>query len=146
MPFDGFLPNEQTDIEILMRARNLISQPHHWCKGHFESRRLMWMVDAATNYHLGAQWVDAYCILGALSHAAGNPNPAEPSATEQRLISLLYQALPLRYRLFRANHTVKSMRRAVYRYNDRDWRTHSSVLAVFDKAIERLQSVNAYAA
>lgn len=143
MPFDGPLPqSSQTDLEILKQVRNLLRDRISWCVREYSTIRRVEPVDPTYAHLIGGHCIEAYCLIGALAKAAGNRNVLGPTPVEERVIRVLYGALPLghriRHRMLFPLQTITTMRSAVIKYNDGSSRMHQDILTVLDKAIARM--------
>lgn len=100
-----------TTIEILKKARELLSDPARWCQNKYKDG-------------------DKRCMAGALAESAGcNILPAVDDALEAIEIKLEYitsaEALRLEH---------------IPTFNDAPERTHAEILQRFDEAIARLEA------
>jgi hypothetical protein len=116
MPFDG--TDFGSDAAILRAARDGIADPERWCQG------------ALLEHRPGGT---ARCVEGwILQFAAGNVVP---------LVSrYLFPELPWHLRHGMAQFDQDSRAFAVVRFQDTAWRRHAAVVALFDRAIARLEA------
>lgn len=103
-------------IAVLNRARALIADERHWCRGAFARS---WAHIPVRPYSFFAR---RFCVLGALKRAACELL----LPTENAYLALEWQA-----------------GRRVEGWNDDPKRTHTEVLALFDAATEALRQVQA---
>jgi hypothetical protein len=115
MAFEGdlqkFTPVEVDEVgQIILKARELLSDPAKWCKG----------------YHTNA---GAYCILGAIGARDWN------DGADEEVIERIESALPLLFRL-RAYvfDSWSNLKPAVAAFNDAPSTTHADILALLDRA------------
>lgn len=120
MPFDGFHRGDFEDIERLLDARSRIAHPSNWIKGTFQDG-------------------DRYCVVGALSAVCAGRCWERPSDTERRLTRILAGQLP-RQSGFQRLMRLRSARWSLIRFNDRPSTSHADVMALFERAIERLHA------
>lgn len=107
------------EVEILRKARELLSKPESWTQRAFAR-------DAEGNFaHVYSDRAACYCLLAALRRA--NPDPEKEGFLAARV--RLQGLIDGRYHQF-AN---------VVEYNDAPERTHADVLALLDKAIEEAE-------
>ena len=103
-------------IAVLNRARALIADERHWCRGAFARS---WANIPVRPYSFFAR---RFCAIGALKRAAGELL----LPTQNSYLALEAQA-----------------GRRVEGWNDHPRRTHAEVLALFDGAIHALRQVHA---
>jgi hypothetical protein len=120
MPFDG--PHERpfSDIDRLLAARGKIASPNQWTKG------------ALTRDD------NRYCVVGALMNVCGSLGESRLTTAGLRLARLLADQLPKRNIILGALLRRSPVRRLM-KFNDNRWTRHSDALALFDRAIKRLQ-------
>ena len=120
MSFDG--PHECPfgDIDQLVAARGRIASPNQWTKGALSRDD------------------NRYCVVGALKKVCGSLGDSRLTRAELRLAGLLANQLPKRNIILGALLHRSPVRRLM-KFNDNRWTRHSAVLALFDRAIERLQ-------
>lgn len=121
MPFDGY-QSRYGDIERLLDARSRIAEPSHWIKRAFKSG-------------------NSYCTVGALMAACGNDGMKALGSVEGRLVKLLANELPRRQRI-RWRMTFQPAQWVVMAFNDDPKTVHADVLALFDRAIARLEATS----
>jgi hypothetical protein len=118
MPFDNPPQGLLSDLEILLNARSRIDNPNRWLKGDFRKD-------------------DRHCLVSALTMACRNPQFAQPSGTERRLILAMARQLPGGWGRLPRMICFKPMQRLI-RFNDGPCTTHGDVMALFDRTIQHL--------
>ena len=121
MPFDslGGPDRDPDDADLLIAARNLIDCPGAWIKHA---------------YYRQDNGQKSFCVMGALSAVCGS-GYALPSRKAHRLARYLVKEMPHRggYLLRYLSAPLR-----VRVYNDSGNTTQNDVIALFDKAIQRL--------
>ena len=102
-----------TTVEILEKARDLISDPERWAKGYYAHDKDGDYVPPRDGN--ACKW----CAAGATIVVS----PDDDNDDSRHALALLQKALPSGF-LFATN------------YNDRPTTTHADILALFDRAIE----------
>jgi len=118
MPFDNPHHMPLGDVEILRDARSRIADEGNWLKYDFQDG-------------------NRHCLVGALSLAAGSANFRTPNGTERRLARHLVMQLPKKVPLRTRLRIMPARQRLMY-FNDDARTTHDDVVALYDRAIERL--------
>ena len=118
MPFDNPHQMPFGDLEVLRDARGRIADEGNWCKGDFNDG-------------------DRHCLVAALSLAAGSSDFRTPNGTERRLARHLVMQLPKKVPL-RTRLRIMPVRQRLMYFNDDARTTHDDVVALYDRAIERL--------
>jgi len=118
MPFDNPHHMPLGDVEILRDARSRIADEGNWLKYDFQDG-------------------NRHCLVGALSLAAGSANFRTPNGTERRLARHLVMQLPKKVPL-RTRLRIMPVRQRLMYFNDDARTTHDDVVALYDRAIERL--------
>lgn len=114
MPFDG--TEFGSDAAIVRAARDGIADPERWCQGRLDDG-------------------PAHCVEGWLL-AAG----ARSGDVVVRLVSeLLFPELPWCHRVCVVN-SMQSRAQRVVSYQDAPHRRHAAVVALFDRALARLEA------
>ena len=113
MPFDG--TDFGSDAAILRAARDGIADPERWCQGRLNDG-------------------PAHCVEGWLLAVGARSDVAMRIASEH-----LFPALPLRQRCGVGVHSAEGRAQTVVHYQDRRRRKHAAVVAMFDRAIARLE-------
>ena len=119
MPFDNPKQGSFGDTEILINARNRVSDADHWLR---------------FAYHKG----DRLCLVAALSLASNSRSFDGPSATERRLARIMVKNL--------SNGSIwkwlvfLSPRYRLTLFNDHSRTSHVDVVALFDRAIDHLEA------
>lgn len=132
-----------TALEILSRARELISDPDHWIKGTFArklvaKRRFLGLKKAKyAPRSVSDPDADCFCLMGALDRAASTLiEGRQPYYSNQ---GGSYRALSvLKIPTGNGWDVEHPSDQLVYRFNDSA--THAEVLSVLDKAIERMEA------
>jgi hypothetical protein len=120
MPFDGPHEYPLSDIDRLVAARGKIASPNQWTKGALRRDD------------------NRYCVVGALKKVCGSLGESRLTRAELRLAGLLANQIPTRNIILGALLHRSPVRRLT-KFNDNRWTRHSDALALFDRAIERLQ-------
>ena len=120
MPFDGPHECPFSDIDRLLAARGKIASPNQWTKGALRRDD------------------NRDRVVGALKKVSGSLGEFRLTRAELRLAGLLANQLPKRNIILGALFRRSPVRRLM-KFNDNRWTRHSEVLALFDRAIERLQ-------
>jgi hypothetical protein len=115
MPFDNPHQTPFGDIEILIDARNRLSDRDKWIKGRFRDG-------------------DRHCLVGALSLASGSRRAIRPNCTERRLARVLAQQLRPRSQIWNRVPLIPARQRLIW-FNDCLCTNHEDVIALFDRAI-----------
>jgi hypothetical protein len=118
MPFDNPHHMPLGDVEIVRDARSRIADEGNWLKYDFQDG-------------------NRHCLVGALSLAAGSANFRTPNGTERRLARHLVMQLPKKVPL-RTRLRIMPVRQRLMYFNDDARTTHDDVVALYDRAIERL--------
>lgn len=106
-----------TPLEVLVKARNLISTPERWTQGAFARRA------DGTNTDVDDPKATAWCSLGAVSKAGGFYGIQE---------TIISGAVKLLREVLRDRDARLT---GIMCFNDADKTTHETVLKVFDEAI-----------
>lgn len=114
MPLDG--TDIASDVAILLAARDGIADPERWCQC---------VLDVG----------EAHCVMGWLCVVA-------PVNVIELTSRHLFPALPWHRRQMAGADafTVTGRAMAVVRFQDTFWRRHAAVVALFDRAIARLEA------
>ena len=120
MPFDNPHQTPFDDLELLMDARNRISTHSRWMQGGFRDG-------------------ERHCLVAALSVASGNRSFKQPNETERRLSRLLVAQLPGSAPLLARVRMFPARQRLMW-FNDSSGTHHDDVIALLDRAIQRLTS------
>jgi hypothetical protein len=116
MPFDNPHQTEFNDIELLLDARNRLSNKDDWLQRRYQQG-------------------NRFCLVAALSVAAGSQDFQRPNKTERRLARLVVAQLPdtvpslVRLRLITA-------RQRLMLFNDSPRTKHEDVVALVGRAID----------
>lgn len=120
MPFDNPHQNPFGDLELLIDARDRISTHAKWMQGGFRDG-------------------ERHCLVAALSVSSDSRSFKQPNETERRLSRLLVSQLPdsapflARVRIFPA-------RQRLMWFNDSSSTHHDDVIALLERAMQRLTS------
>lgn len=110
-------------LDILKRAREILSDPLAWCKDTFARDK------EGMKVWSGSVRACQFCAIGAIARAAKD---LDASTSDHHAAELtLEEQVPLHYR-----QTVSIGKGSVASYNDDPRRTHSEILALFDRTIE----------
>lgn len=116
MPFDAPLgrgdPDPDPDVRALRRAKSLINHPSRWLQQKFSIDQEM-------------------CSVFAVQFACMSNRKRQ-----KRLLRVLANELPVHYRYL----IFMTSRQKVISFNDRRTTKHAAVMALFDRAIRRLES------
>lgn len=118
MPFDN--PNNDPfgDVQILIDARSRVGHPDRWLKGNFKDG-------------------DRHCLVAAVALACGNCAFRNPGKLERKLCRILACQLSFEDRWWGLLLCIASRQRLIA-FNDGPRTRHEDVMALFDRAIERL--------
>jgi len=131
-------------IDILRTAREIISDPEHWTKGVYARNASSVQVD--TNSATAVR----FCATGCIKRATGKVVAAAVNSNvDLTLINIVEDFPEVGYPHLWAIKELDSalsdcleehtLDRVVY-YNDHPETTHADILALFDKAIEKLDN------
>lgn len=120
MPFDIPHPVPVGDLQILLDARDRISDREAWLKQCFKDG-------------------DRHCLVAALSLACESRSFNAPNRTERRLARLLARQIPPESPWWTRSWFV-SARHCLMWFNDHPLTTHADVSALFDRTILALAS------
>jgi hypothetical protein len=111
-------------LDILKRAREILSKPESWIKGAFAADK--------NGLAVGACGLDAcsWCAEGALKEASAQ------LGNGRYLPISVFQSLEAQIPEEIQNHARKNAKSLIPFYNDAEERTHEEVMAWFDKAIQ----------
>ena len=115
MPFDNPYQTPFGDVEILIDARNRISDQDAWVQGRFQDR-------------------GRHCLVAALSLACGSRSVSLPNRTEKRLARVLAKQLRPGSRLWHKVPLIPARQHLMW-FNDDSRTRHDDVMALFDRAI-----------
>lgn len=104
--------SQRETLKVLEKARAIIAEPRHWCRGTYARNVLGGRVSATSC------WATRWCATGAIRRAAER---ADCPRSVPRIKWTIEETINVRLET----------------YNDRH--THSEVLALFDRAIAHLR-------
>lgn len=115
-------------LDILRRARALIEEPDHWCKGTFAKVR-RGTRNYVPDYGEMDEECNVFCASGAVRHILFLDGGGRIDDEDSRaLAQLLSRHIPR-----------DGVRWSVVDFNDRRRTTHGDILAVYDRTITDLE-------
>jgi hypothetical protein len=117
MPFDNPHHSPFGDAELLWDARSRVSSSRDWVQGRFKDGNRL-------------------CIVGALSLVSGSSSFDTPNRVERRLARVLALQIPPSVPFWMRMRLMPARRRLIY-FNDDPLTSHTDVMALFDRAIDR---------
>jgi hypothetical protein len=117
MPFDNPYHTPFGDAELLGDARSRVSTRSDWVQGRFQDGNRL-------------------CIVGALSLVCGSRSFDTPNRVERRLARVLAMQIPPSRPFWMRMRLMPARRRLMY-FNDDPRTSHTDVMVLFDRAINR---------